>query len=111
MSVPRRPAEHFWRDTLRSMGPLLVWAAHFASCYLIVAFGCVAWGPQAPLRALMIGASVVALAAIVLQGVLAWRRADGPLAAPAERWSALLALLGVGWTAVPTFALPVCRFD
>lgn len=108
-STPR--GERFFRTALRSMAPLLVWAVHFASCYLVVAFGCVAWGPQAPLRALVVGASVLALLAIATQAVLAWRRRGTPLAAPAERWSSLLALLGVAWTTLPAFVLPLCRMD
>jgi hypothetical protein len=105
------PPERFFRAALRSMGPLLVWAAHFAFCYALIAFGCVAWGPQAPLRALVIGASVLAAAVIVLQGLRARRRRSSPLAAPAQRWAALLALLGVVWAAMPALVLPVCRFD
>jgi hypothetical protein len=110
MTSPPRD-ERFFRAALRSMAPLLVWAAHFAWCYLVVAFGCVAWGPQAPLRALVIGASVVALAAITTQAVRAWRRRGTPLAVPAERWSSVLALLGVGWTTLPAAVLPLCRID
>ena len=108
MTTPPR-TEHFFRAALRGMAPLLVWAAHFAFCYLAVAFGCVAWGPQAPLRALLIGASVLALLAIATQAALAWRRRRTPLAVPAERWASLLALLGVAWTTLPALVLPICH--
>ena len=110
MNFPPR-GERFFRAALRGMGPLLVWAVHFIACYLLVAWGCVAWGPGVPLRAALIALSAVALGAVGMQGVLAWRQTRTPLAVPAVRWAALLAFLGIAWTAVPLFVLPLCRFD
>lgn len=109
--TPAPRADRFFRSALRTMAPLLVWALHFAFCYLAIACGCLAWGPRAPLRAVVIGASVVALVAIGGQAALAWRRRRTPLAVPAERWAAVLALLGVAWTSMPAFMLPACRLD
>jgi len=109
--APRPARERFFRAALRAMAPILVWALHFAVSYGLVAWGCVAWGAVAPLRGWLIAVGVAALAVVATLGVLAWRRAPGPLAVPAERWTALLALLGVAWTVVPAFVLPLCRFD
>jgi hypothetical protein len=105
------PADRFFRAALRTAAPLMVWAAHFAFCYLLIAFGCVAWGPQAPLRAAALGATALALGVVGTQAVWAWRRPGTPLAASVERWSAALALLGIAWTALPAFVLPACQIN
>ena len=93
-----------------------VWAAHFMSVYAAEGMLCVLSTPLAPgiVRATSIGLTVTALAA-VLGFALWWRGRTRALQASdrAERIGVampltLLAALGVAWTAIPIFTLPVC---
>lgn len=89
--------------------PFVVWAAHFGFCYAAVAVACLRG--LGGVRGVLLAAS--ALAAIVL-AVMAWRAYAGLRRAPhSTRWAlrfgaALLALLAVGWTALPVPLLPAC---
>lgn len=113
MALPMR--EHFLRKLMRGTLPLLVWAAHFAACYVLVAFQCspAGFAPGNPHRLPLVLLTVAALAAC---GVLAWR-ARAPLFAGDERtalldWAAagsgLLAFVGIAWTSVPLWFVDSC---
>ena len=117
-------------------GPLSLWAAHFALCYVGVAMGCVGIARGAgwnltELRWLLMVGSVLALGVgfwWVVKGCAGWRaaeRREGRALTPAlsrerERQrevaalpavratAALLAWVGMLWTAVPLVLLPPC---
>lgn len=99
-------------QTWRGTAPLLVWAAHFAFCYVLVAAQCspALFDGTAPRRWVLLAACALAL------GACAWMlwRAARPLgeAASLREWaaalSALLALAGVAWTSLPVLMLDGC---
>jgi len=106
--------DRFWRQLLRGTLPLLVWAAHFAFCYLLAAAQCTpalmrAGGPD---RMLMGGVTVVALA---LCAWLLWRERgilgnakEAALLDWAGALGALLALVGIVWTGLPLLLVQGC---
>lgn len=100
------------RQVLLGTLPLLIWSAHFALCYALVAARCSPGGRgegamQAPL---LIGASLLALgacAALLWHAARAW-----PIEARLMDWAraggALLALVGIAWTSLPLLMLDGC---
>ena len=101
--------EHLIRDTLKASAPLLVWAAHFTACYLLVAAQCspAAITPAAPQRWLLALISVLALGVCA---ALLWRarRPSARLLDWACTGSAVLALAAIAWTSVPVMMLDGC---
>ena len=99
----------FFRKLWRGTAPLVLWAAHFFFCYLYSAAQCGegAW--------LVLG--IATARALAVAGWLLWRAcrrhstaataAEGMLPL-AERTSALLAVIGITWGALPLFLLQRC---
>ena len=102
-------------QTLRGVAPLLVWGVHFSVCYVLVGMACspALFDAAAPRRPILLGLTALA---VLLCALLLWRsvRALGPAdeGTPLRAWaaagSALLALAGVLWTALPVFMLDGC---
>lgn len=104
--------ENLFTDLLRGTAPLLVWALHFTLCYGLVGAQCspALFTPEAPSRGLLIAAS---LGAVGLCSLLLWK--GWPAPAPELRlldWaiagSAVLAIAGIAWTALPLLLLDGC---
>lgn len=101
--------ERFWPRLLQGTAPLLVWAAHFAICYLFAAAACTP-GSGADWRWwLLLGVTLLAL------GVCAWllrqacrMRATGLLAL-ARAGAGWLALVAVGWGGLVLLTSGACR--
>jgi len=101
---------------MRGTLPLLVWAAHFAACYVFVAAQCSPLGYEIgnPQRWPLVVFTALALAVC---GWLMWkwrgtlRDADErtPLLDWAAAGSALLAFVGIVWTSVPMWVIQGCR--
>ena len=107
--------ERFFRQLIRGTLPLLVWAAHFTGCYVLVAFQCspAGFAPGNPHRLPLALMTVVALA---ICAALAWR-ARSTLGGADENtalldWAAagtaLLAFVGIAWTSVPLWFVDSC---
>ena len=107
--------ERFFRKLARGTLPLLVWAAHFTACYVLVAFQCSPAGfePGNPQRLPLVLMTVAALAACA---ALAWR-ARGTLGGMDEHtalldWAAagtaVLSFVGIAWTSVPMWLVDAC---
>lgn len=102
----------FFPKLLLGCAPLVLWALHFSVCYGVVATQCspALIGPGMPSLWLPWLATVVALSGC---GALLWR-ARGVLEQQAglAQWacaaSAVLALAGIAWTAVPLLLLRGC---
>jgi len=99
-------------QTLRGTAPLLVWAAHFTLCYVLVGVQCspALFDGAAPRRWLLLVVSAIAVGACAL---MLWRaarlvREESSLREWAAAGSALLALAGVAWTSVPILMLDGC---
>lgn len=106
--------DHFFRQLLRGTLPLLVWAAHFAFCYLLAAAQCTpaALRPEGPDRMLLGVATVIALLACAW---LLWRERgilrdaqEAGLLDWAAALGALLALVGIAWTGLPLLLVGGC---
>jgi hypothetical protein len=102
-------------QTLRGVAPLLVWAVHFGVCYVLVGMVCspALYDAAAPRRTLLIAFTALAVGACAWMLWRSWRglgAADEatPLRAWAAAGSALLALAGVLWTAMPVLMLDGC---
>jgi hypothetical protein len=106
--------DHFFRRLARATLPLLVWAGHFAFCYLLAAAQCTpgALRSGGPDRVLLGGVTVAALLVCLW---LAWRERAILRDARGARlldWSAalsaLLALVGITWTGMPLLLVGGC---
>jgi hypothetical protein len=101
--------ERFWPRLLQGTAPLLVWAGHFAFCYLFAAAACTPGGGHAWRWWLPLGVTLLALAAC---GALLWRacrvRGTGLLAL-ARLGSGWLALVAVGWGGLVLLVSGACR--
>ena len=108
------------RQTLLGTAPLLVWAAHFTFCYVLVGAQCspALFDAAAPRSVMLLAVSALAL---VLCGWLLWRAARGVQLAQLagaedalalRQWASLagavLALAGVAWTSMPLLMLDGC---
>ncbi len=113
-----RPGAGFFAGVRAGAAPLLLWAAHFAFCYLAVAVGCAAGskggalmaGP--PLRLLLAAGTALATAAGAWLLLRAWRldrREPGAgLLRTVQLLAAVLALVAMLWIGMPLALLPVC---
>ncbi|WP_313705920.1 hypothetical protein [Massilia sp.] len=108
--------EHFLRKLLRGTLPLLVWAAHFAACYVFVAAQCspAGYAPGYPQRLPLALVTAAALAACALLGwkwMNTLRHADERTALLdwAAGGTAVLAFVGILWTSVPMWFIQGCR--
>ena len=107
--------DRFFVRALHGSLPLMVWAAHFFVCYLLVAAQCspAAITRDAPSVWLLAALSAAALGACALLLWRAWRvvRAAGgnpALHELAALGSGILGLIGIGWTTLPLFMLDGC---
>ena len=114
MTSPRHTT--FFAGVRAGAAPMLLWSAHFAFCYVAVAVGCsaLAHGGGAwalSLRTALLAGTVIALAAGAWLFVRACRsdaREPGTLLAKVRLAGAVLALVGIAWTALPLAFLPLC---
>ncbi|MDB5791631.1 MAG: hypothetical protein JWQ80_1655 [Massilia sp.] len=113
MDLPRR--ERFFGKLLRGTLPLLVWAAHFSGCYVLVAFECspAGFAPGHPQRLPLVVMTLVALAACAALGWRARRTLGGgdehtALLDWAAAGTAVLAFVGIAWTSVPLWFVDSC---
>lgn len=105
--------ERFFRKLLRGTLPLLVWAAHFAASYVLVAAQCspAGYAPGHPQRLPLAAMTVLALG---ICAALAWRGrrtlggAPAPLLERAATLTAWLSFVGIAWTAVPMWFIDSC---
>ncbi len=103
--------ERFFGQVWRATAPLLLWAAHFAALYGVVAVQCSPAVARAePATGLLWIFSALALGAC---GWMLWRArvavAPGAsLVQLAQAGSALLALAGIAWTSAPLLLLGGC---
>ncbi len=103
--------ERFFGQVILASAPLMLWAAHFAALYLVVAAQCSpALAPGMPSVGLLWSLTAIAAAACL---ALLWQaRAalapDAGLVRLAQAGSALLALAGIAWNAVPLLLLDGC---
>ena len=113
MPLPRSP---FFAGVRAASAPLLLWALHFALCYVAVAAGCtaIAHGASLTPAALRLALVVAAVLALALGGWLVWRAwraclaGDGDLLPKARFACALMAWIAIVWTGVPLALLPAC---
>lgn len=101
--------DHIVRRSLIAASPLLLWAAHWTTCYLVVAGLCLRGAWSGAVQPGLLGLSALTLAVLgwmllqlrhrPLQGLLDWAFAG----------SAVLALAGVAWTSLPMLMLDGCR--
>ena len=118
MRHPARRASPFFAGMWSGAAPLLLWAAHFAFCYLAVAVGCVDLLGSSPsitaaqLRLLLAAGTVLALAAGLWLLRRAWQavqRQPGGLSPRVRLVGAGLALVAMLWAGLPLALLPVCH--
>ncbi len=100
--------DKLWPKTMTGVAPLLVWAAHFAFCYLFAALLCTSGGEADWRWWVLCGATVVALGVAGFLLHRAWRRGPEGLLAQARLGSAVLALVGIAWASVPLLAAGGC---
>ena len=114
----QQPASPFLAGVWAGVAPLLLWAAHFAFCYLAVAVGCVDVLGNSPflsalqLRLLLVAGSVLALASGLWLLRHAWGAAHAQpasLLAKVRLVGAGLALVAMAWGSVPLALLPLCQ--
>jgi len=99
-----------------ALAALLLWAAHFGASYVFVAAGCVsplrdmAWAGTPVIRLGLLAMSVPLVAWLAWRALPGMRDAGGSasLLRMARVVGSLLAAVAVGWTVLPTLALPVC---
>ena len=101
--------DHIVRRALLAASPLLIWAAHWTVCYLVVAGLCLRGAWSGAVQPGLLALSALTLAALgwilirlrgrPIHGLLEWAFAG----------SAVLALAGVGWTSLPLLMLDGCR--
>jgi hypothetical protein len=104
----------FFAGVWAGSAPLLVWALHFAFCYVAVAVMCtsaVNAGLDEP-RALHGSLAAATALAFVTLAAMLWRtRSPAPQASYLQlmrRVASTLALIGVAWMGVPMAMLPAC---
>ena len=96
--------DRFFHRLWQGTAPLVFWAAHFFFCYLYAASGC-----RGETWAVLLGVTLAALAVagwLVRKG---WQ--GGPprgMLGVARLGSAILALVAIGWSALPLFVFGTC---
>jgi hypothetical protein len=107
-----RGDDHLMPVLLRASAPLVVWGVHFFLCYAFIAIGCTAGIGGTMIRAVLLAATALALAAEAAMALRSWRRVNGPAPRRLRDLVALcgagLAAMGVGWTLIPLWLLGVC---
>jgi hypothetical protein len=106
----------FFAGVRAASAPLLLWALHFAFCYVVVAVGCTAVGRGADaapgdLRLALVAATVLALALgmwLLLRACRASLAGAGDLLPRVRLACAALAFVAMLWTGLPLTLLPVC---
>lgn len=106
--------ERFFGKLMRGTLPLLVWAAHFAGSYVLVAAQCspAGFAPGNPHR---LPLALMTLVALAVCAALAWRARrtfNGDERTALLDWAAaltaLLAFAGIAWTSVPLWFVDSC---
>ncbi|MEW6704801.1 MAG: hypothetical protein AB1430_08120 [Pseudomonadota bacterium] len=113
-----RPRSPFFAGVWAGCTPLLLWALHFAFCYVVTAVGCRAWMQAAEasltplqLRGLMAAGTALALTLglwLLHRACGATRHERAGLLPRVRLASAALALVAIAWTGLPLALLPVC---
>jgi hypothetical protein len=106
----------FFARTWAGLAPLLLWALHFAICYVGVAIGCSAIARGAPLGAMPLrvllaagtAAAVLVGAGLVWRGCRAMSARQGDLLPKVQLVGSGLAVVAILWTGVPLAMLPLC---
>lgn len=101
--------DHILRRSLRAASPLLLWAAHWTVCYLVVAGLCLRGSWSGAVQPALLALSAVTLAVL---GWMLFRLRGRPLQGLPGRafaGSAVLALAGTAWTSLPLLVLDGCR--
>ena len=105
--------DRFFARATRASLPLLIWAAHFAFCYIVAAAQCTpgAWRPAGPNVWLLGGVTVLALIGCAWSGAAAGKR----LRAGSTEFmdyvaaaSAVLAFVAVAWIGIPVLLVRGC---
>jgi multidrug transporter EmrE-like cation transporter len=104
--------DRFFPKLVLGCAPLLLWALHFSVCYGVVAAQCSPAFIDPAMPALWLPWLVTVLGMLAC-GVLLWRACrvldpEAGLAQWACAGSAVLALAGMAWTAVPMLLLGGC---
>ena len=107
--------DRFFSKLIRGTLPLLVWAAHFAGSYVLVAAQCspAGFAPGSPHR---LPLALMTLVALAICAALAWRARStftgGDEQTALLDWAAaitaLLAFAGIAWTSVPLWFVESC---
>lgn len=99
--------DRFFYKLWQGTAPLVLWGAHFFFCYLYAASGC-----RRETWAVLSG---VTLAALAVAGWLMWKAWQGwqagqprGMLAMARLGGAVLALVAIGWSALPLFVFGAC---
>jgi hypothetical protein len=109
--------ERFLRRSVSAASPLLLWAAHFFYCYVVVTVGCTTRGDAAALLApptlrwaLLLGSALAAVAAswLVARSCMQVRSGEPGMALRVRLATGVLALIGIVWTTLPVLVLPLC---
>jgi hypothetical protein len=114
LTNPRRAT--FFAGVRAGGAPMLLWASHFAFCYVGVAVGCTALAhggttSASSLRTALLAATAIALAAgawLLVRACRADAREPGALLAKVRLAGTVLAIVGIAWTALPLAFLPLC---
>jgi len=107
-------SDHFLRRASGASLPFLIWAAHFAFCYIVAAAQCTpgAWRPDGPNPYLLVGATVLALAACAWIGMAAKRRLDASKRKAFTDYvaavGAVLSMIAIVWTGIPVLLVHGC---
>lgn len=105
--------DRFFSRATRAGLPFIIWATHFAFCYIVAAAQCTpgAWRPDGPNPWLLGGVTVLALIACAWSGAVAARR----LRAGASDFmdyvaaaSAVLAFVAIAWMGIPVLLVTGC---
>jgi hypothetical protein len=109
--------EHFFLRTFNATAPLLLWAIHFFGAYIFTAMSCatklvhVVWSERPAIGWLLAAWTFLAMALVLwllLRAVLDYKKSQSALMSGARFGCALLGAIGIAWTSIPLFILPVC---
>jgi hypothetical protein len=108
--------DRFFTRLLAGTLPLIIWAAHFFTAYILVAAQCspAAITAGSPRRWMLAALSLLAIGACL---ALLWRArrtlrhagTETPLLDWAASGSAVLATAGIAWTSIPMLMLEGCK--